>query len=221
MLLLIDNYDSFVFNLARYFAEMEVEVRVVRNDAITVAEIAALGPEGIVLSPGPCTPDEAGVCLEVVERFAGAMPILGVCLGHQVIAQALGGRVIRAAEPVHGRVSPVLHDGTGLFTGVGNPCVATRYHSLVVEESSLPGELTVFARLEDGTVMGVAHREQPVFGVQFHPESVLTRDGHRVLGNFLDVAGIAYAAVDSTEADTLETGVDWWALTPDSSGRGG
>lgn len=184
MLLLIDNYDSFVYNLARYFQELGQETLVVRNDRITPAEITELQPAGIVLSPGPCTPDQAGVCVDVVRTFAASIPILGVCLGHQSIAAAYGGRIVRAAEPRHGQTSPIHHDGQGLFAGLPNPFDATRYHSLIVEESSLPPELLVTAKTTEGTIMAVQHRRLPVFGVQFHPESVLTAGGHQLLRNF-------------------------------------
>lgn len=189
MILLIDNYDSFVFNLARYVREMGQETTVVRNDQIDVAGIERMGPAAIVLSPGPCTPNEAGVCIDVVRAFATRVPILGVCLGHQAIAAAFGGNIIGAAEPMHGRTSPIHHDGVGLFDELPNPMTATRYHSLIVEESTLPDELAVTARTPDGVPMAIAHRESPVFGVQFHPESVLTDGGHRLLRNFLCIAG--------------------------------
>jgi anthranilate synthase/aminodeoxychorismate synthase-like glutamine amidotransferase len=191
MLLLIDNYDSFVYNLARYFAELGCQTQVVRNDRITVDEIRTLAPAAIVLSPGPCTPLEAGVSLDVVRELGDQVPLLGVCLGHQAIASAFGGRIIRAPEPVHGRTSPIHHRGTSLFTGVPNPLRATRYHSLIVDESLLPAELQVTARSDDGLPMALEHRSRPVFGVQFHPESILTECGHHLLANFLKLAGIA------------------------------
>ncbi len=184
MLLLIDNYDSFVYNLARYAEELGVPTRVDRNDAITTAEIRTLSPRAIVLSPGPGQPVDAGVSIDIVRELGPAIPILGVCLGHQAIAEAYGGKVIRG-EPMHGRASRVLHDGRGVFRGVPSPFLAARYHSLVVDGPSLPSELEVSARLADGTVMGIRHREHPVVGMQFHPESVLTEHGYRVLGNFL------------------------------------
>lgn len=190
MILLIDNYDSFVYNLARYFTELGCEARVVRNDAVNVVDVRALRPQAIVLSPGPCRPNEAGVCLELIRSLADDVPMLGVCLGHQAIAAALGGRVVRAIEPVHGRTSPICHDGEGVFSGLPNPLRATRYHSLVVEESSLPQELRITARTDDGVPMALMHRSRPVFGVQFHPESVLTQAGHLLLRNFLSLAGI-------------------------------
>jgi anthranilate synthase component II len=190
MILLIDNYDSFVHNLARYVQRLGEKTRVVRNDAVSVADIRQMGPDAIVLSPGPCTPTEAGCSLEVVRQLTGQVPILGVCLGHQAIAAALGGKVVRAKEPVHGRASQVQHEGKGLFAGLPNPLTVGRYHSLVVEEKSLPPELAVTARTADGTVMGLAHRQYPVVGVQFHPESILTRGGYELLANFLWLAGL-------------------------------
>jgi anthranilate synthase/aminodeoxychorismate synthase-like glutamine amidotransferase len=199
MLLLIDNYDSFVYNLARYFAELGCAAEVVRNDAVTVEDVAAMSPAAVVLSPGPCTPNEAGIGLELVRQLAGSVPMLGVCLGHQTIAAALGGNVIRAREPVHGRTSMIRHDGRGLFEGLPNPFRATRYHSLVVDEATLPPELSVTARTGDGVPMALAHHRRPVFGVQFHPESVLTQGGHRMLANFLRAAGIP--AADHGSAD--------------------
>lgn len=190
MLLLIDNYDSFVFNLARYFRRFGQETRVVRNDAIDVAAVRALRPAAVVLSPGPCSPQEAGCSLDIVRQLHDHMPILGVCLGHQTIAAALGGRVVRAREGVHGRTSAVHHEGRVLFAGLPNPLTACRYHSLVVEEDSLPNELAVTARTTDGVVMALAHRSRPVFGVQFHPESILTEAGYPLLANFLRLAGL-------------------------------
>lgn len=188
--LLIDNYDSFVYNLARYFAELGCGADVVRNDVVTAADIRRRQPAAIVLSPGPCTPQESGVCIDVVRECGAHVPILGVCLGHQAIAVACGGNVVRADEPVHGRTSEVFHDGHGLFEGLPSPLTATRYHSLVVEESSLPDALTVTARTAEGTIMALRHRDWPTFGVQFHPESVLSEQGHRLLVNFLAFAGI-------------------------------
>ncbi len=185
MILLIDNYDSFTYNLAQYLGELGAEVRVVRNDAITLDEIAALAPTHIVISPGPGTPDDAGISLALVERFAPSLPILGVCLGHQTIGQAFGGRVVRAGRLMHGKVSPVLHDGQGIFGGLPSPLTATRYHSLVVAEP-LPGCLEVSARTPEGEMMGLRHRQYPTVGVQFHPESILTEHGHQLLKNFLE-----------------------------------
>ena len=190
MILLIDNYDSFVYNLARYFGRLGQETRVVRNTAIDVAGVEALGPEAIVLSPGPCTPREAGCSLAVVAELHREVPILGVCLGHQAIAEALGGRVVRAAEPVHGRTSPIRHDGRGVFRDLPATIVGCRYHSLVVDEVSLPDCLEVSARTEDGTVMALRHRELCLVGLQFHPESILTDTGYLLLAGFLRVAGL-------------------------------
>jgi anthranilate synthase/aminodeoxychorismate synthase-like glutamine amidotransferase len=199
MILLIDNYDSFVFNLVRYLRELGQETVVVRNDRLDLNDVEAGRPgdrplQAAVLSPGPCGPDSAGVCIEFVRRFCDEIPMLGVCLGHQAIAAAFGGRVVRAAEPVHGRTSPVEHDGSELFAGLANPLTAARYHSLVVDEGSLPAELTVTARTPDGIPMALQHRELPIFGVQFHPESVLTEGGHALLRNFLQFAGTATSA---------------------------
>ena len=185
MLLMIDNYDSFTYNLVQYFGELGEDVKVVRNDEMTVDEIAALKPDRIVLSPGPCTPNEAGVSLEVIRRFAGKIPILGVCLGHQAIGQAFGGKVVHAKTLMHGKVSPVFHAGKGVFSGLPSPYQATRYHSLAIEPASCPPELEVTAWTEDGEIMGVRHRSLPVEGVQFHPESILTEHGHDLLRNFL------------------------------------
>jgi anthranilate synthase component II len=189
MLLLIDNYDSFVFNLARYFERLGQETVVLRNDVANVENVRALKPAAIVLSPGPCTPTEAGCSLEIARELHESIPILGVCLGHQTIAAALGGRVVRAREPMHGRASAVSHNGKGIFAGVPNPFSAGRYHSLVVEEATLPESWIVTARTADGVVMAIVHRRQPVIGVQFHPESILTECGYPLLANFLRVAG--------------------------------
>ncbi|MCC7321593.1 MAG: aminodeoxychorismate/anthranilate synthase component II [Rubellimicrobium sp.] len=187
MLLLIDNYDSFTWNLVHYLGELGAEVVVRRNDALTVAEALGSGAEAIVLSPGPCTPTEAGICLPLVTAAAAAgVPLLGVCLGHQAIGQAFGGKVVRCHEIVHGKTSPIRHQGAGVFAGLPDPFLATRYHSLVVERESLPACLEVTATLEDGTIMGLRHRSLPVEGVQFHPESIASEHGHRLLGNFLD-----------------------------------
>ena len=190
MLLMIDNYDSFTYNLVQYFGELGEEVRVVRNDALDVAGIAALGPSRIVISPGPCTPNEAGVSLAVLGELAGQVPILGVCLGHQAIGQAFGGKVVRARTIMHGKTSPIRHRGQGVFAGLPDPFAATRYHSLVVERESLPDclEITAWTEHADGSIdeiMGLRHRELPVEGVQFHPESILTQHGHAMLRNFL------------------------------------
>ncbi len=186
MLLMIDNYDSFTYNLAQYLGELGAEVRVERNDRITVDEIIAAAPQKIVISPGPCTPNEAGISLEVIRRLAGQIPILGVCLGHQAIGQAFGGTVVRARKVMHGKTSRIEHDERGLFRGIASPMEATRYHSLVVEPESFPSSLRVTARTADGEIMALEHRELPVWGVQFHPESILTPDGKRLLANFLD-----------------------------------
>lgn len=202
MILLIDNYDSFVFNLARYFRELGQVVSVVRNDQITVAEVTAMRPAAIVLSPGPCTPTEAGISLEVVKQLGPQIPMLGVCLGHQTIAHALGGKVVRAAEPVHGRTSLVEHEAKRLLDGLPNPLTATRYHSLIVPEVTLPGCLRPTARTRDGILMAFEHISWPTFGVQFHPESVLTMGGHRLLQNFLGMAGIT--TLHSQKPDSLE-----------------
>jgi para-aminobenzoate synthetase component II len=183
---LIDNYDSFSHNLARYIRELGENVEVVRNDARTLAELDALAPSHIVISPGPCTPERAGMSLEAVRYFAGRRPLLGVCLGHQCIAQALGGRVVRAARVMHGKTSPVTHDGHRLFEAIPSPLRVTRYHSLIVEEPSLPAELEITARSDDGVIMALTHRYLQITGVQFHPEAVLTDHGHRLLKNFLD-----------------------------------
>jgi anthranilate synthase component 2 len=190
MLLLIDNYDSFTYNLVHFLGEEGAECVVRRNDALTAAEALAMKPQAIVLSPGPCTPDDAGICLELIRLAAGRIPILGVCLGHQAIGQAYGGRVVRARVPMHGKLSTISHDNSGVFRGLPKAFRATRYHSLVVERSSLPADLAVTAETEDGTIMGLAHRRHPVHGVQFHPESIATEHGHRLLANFLDLAGV-------------------------------
>jgi anthranilate synthase/aminodeoxychorismate synthase-like glutamine amidotransferase len=194
MILLIDNYDSFVFNLARYFERLGQATHVVRNDAIDAERALALEPDAIVLSPGPCTPKEAGCSLEVVRRLAGRMPILGICLGHQAIGAALGANIIRAAEPVHGRTSPIRHNGRSVFRGLPDPIVAARYHSLVIERATLPAELEVTAWTSDGTIMAIAHRALPLVGLQFHPESILTPDGYGLLAAFLRLANVAPAA---------------------------
>jgi len=185
MLLVIDNYDSFTYNLVQYLGEMGQEVRVVRNDEIAAAEIAALAPSHIVISPGPCTPNEAGISLEVIKSYAGKIPILGVCLGHQAIGQAFGGKVVRAARVMHGKTSPISHDGKGLFTGLPNPFEATRYHSLLIERASVPDVLDVTAQTAENEIMAVRHKTLPVEGVQFHPESFLTTSGKDLLRNFI------------------------------------
>ena len=188
MLLMLDNYDSFTWNLVQYLGELGASVRVVRNDAITLDEIEALQPERIVISPGPCTPNEAGISVPLIRRFAGKIPLLGVCLGHQAIGQAFGGRIIRAQRVMHGKLSSIVHDGRGVFRGIPSPFTATRYHSLAIERSSLPPVLDVTATSEDGEIMGVRHREFAVEGVQFHPEAILTEHGKKLLANFLAAA---------------------------------
>ena len=185
MLLMIDNYDSFTYNLVQYFGELGADVRVHRNDAISLDEIAALAPEKIVISPGPCTPNEAGVSVPLIRRFAGQVPILGVCLGHQAIGQAFGGKIVRAKRVMHGKLSSIAHDDRGVFAGLPSPFHATRYHSLAIEPGSLPDELEVTATADDGEIMGVRHRELAVEGVQFHPEAFLTEHGKAMLANFL------------------------------------
>ena len=185
MILMIDNYDSFTYNLVQYFGELGADMRVVLNDEMDLTGIESLKPEKIVISPGPCSPNEAGVSLQVINAFAGRVPILGVCLGHQAIGQAFGGKVVHAKELMHGKTSQVTHVGAGVFTGLPTPFTATRYHSLAVERSSLPADLEVTAWTEDGEIMGVKHRKFDVEGVQFHPESVLTEHGHKMLENFL------------------------------------
>jgi anthranilate synthase component II len=191
LLLVIDNYDSFVFNLARYFRRLGQETVVIRNDELDVAAIRSLKPQGIILSPGPCTPNEAGCSLAVVRELHGEIPLLGVCLGHQTMAAALGGEVVRAAEPMHGRTSQISHTGEGIFAGVPSPLTVCRYHSLVVREETLPACLQVTARTADGTIMALAHREHPMIGLQFHPESILTEGGYQLLANWLRMAGLA------------------------------
>ncbi|MDP1648850.1 MAG: aminodeoxychorismate/anthranilate synthase component II [Rubrivivax sp.] len=186
MLLMIDNYDSFTFNLVQYFGELGQDVRVFRNDQITLEGIAELKPDHLVLSPGPCTPAEAGICVPAVRHFAGKLPILGVCLGHQSIGAALGGRVVRAQQLMHGKTSEIGTDGRGVFHGLPQRLTVTRYHSLAIERASLPNELEVSATADDGEIMGVRHRELPIEGVQFHPESILSEHGHAMLKNFLE-----------------------------------
>lgn len=188
MVLMIDNYDSFTFNLVQYLAELGSDVRVVRNDEFTVKQVEDLAPSHVVLSPGPCTPNEAGITLATIERLAGRIPILGVCLGHQAIGQAFGGKVVRAQHVMHGKVSRIHHDQHGVFTSIPNDFVATRYHSLVVERASLPDCLEISAESEDGEIMGLRHRKLAVEGVQFHPEALLTEHGHKLLQNFVQGA---------------------------------
>jgi anthranilate synthase component II len=194
MIVLIDNYDSFTFNLVHFLGELGAQVRVHRNDKITSAAVVAADPDAIVLSPGPCTPKDAGICLDLIAAASATVPILGVCLGHQAIGQAFGGKVVRAPTPVHGKLSQIHHRGTGVFHGINAPFRATRYHSLVVERASLPGELAVTADTEDGLIMGLAHARLPVHGVQFHPESIASEHGHLMLKNFLDIAASWNAA---------------------------
>jgi anthranilate synthase component 2 len=186
MLLMIDNYDSFTYNLVQYFGELGEDVKVVRNDAIDLDAVAAMKPDHIVVSPGPCTPNEAGISVPLIQAFAGRIPILGVCLGHQSIGQAFGGRIVRAKALMHGKTSMIHHKGSGVFRGLPNPFRATRYHSLVIERETLPACLDVTAWTEDGEIMGVRHKQFAVEGVQFHPESILTEHGHRLLANFLE-----------------------------------
>jgi anthranilate synthase/aminodeoxychorismate synthase-like glutamine amidotransferase len=188
MVFVLDNYDSFTFNLVQYMGELGAEVVVRRNDELTPEEVEGLHPDRIVLSPGPCTPQEAGISIDLIRHMADKVPILGVCLGHQAIGAAFGGNVVRAPKLMHGKTSQVDHDGRTIFKGLDSPMTCTRYHSLIVEEKSLPGELEVSARTADGTIMGLRHRSFPVEGVQFHPESVLTIDGKRLIRNFLDLA---------------------------------
>ena len=190
MFVLIDNYDSFTYNLYHFLGELGAAVDVRRNDQVTVAEVMALHPQGIILSPGPCDPDRAGICLALIEAAAGKLPILGVCLGHQAIGQAFGGKVIRGPVPMHGKLTAVQHRGEGIFQDIPSPFMATRYHSLVVERGSLPDCFAVTAETENGLIMGLAHRELPIHGVQFHPESIASEHGHRLLGNFLRLAGL-------------------------------
>ncbi|HXE26074.1 MAG TPA: aminodeoxychorismate/anthranilate synthase component II [Roseiarcus sp.] len=187
---LIDNYDSFTFNLVHYLGEMGAEVSVRRNDAITVADALAEKPDAIVLSPGPCTPNEAGICLDLVREASETTPMLGVCLGHQAIGQAFGAEVVRAPAPVHGKTSRISHNARGLFRGLNGPFSATRYHSLIIERSSAPAELEISAESDEGLIMGVAHRDRPAYGVQFHPESIASEHGRRILRNFLDLAQV-------------------------------
>ena len=190
MILVIDNYDSFTYNLVHYVNELGAETAVWRNDKISVQDALASKPEGVILSPGPCTPNEAGICLPLLRAAPPELPILGVCLGHQAIGQAYGGEVIRAMSLMHGKTSQIHHDGRGVFKGIPSPFTATRYHSLSVRREDLPPELDVTAWTEDGEIMGVQHKSRPVHGVQFHPESIATEHGHELLGNFLDLAGV-------------------------------
>ena len=195
MILVVDNYDSFTWNLVHYLAELGAETRVVRNDDLTAAEAWALKPEAVLLSPGPCTPNEAGVCLELLAAAPLDMPIFGVCLGHQAMGQAFGGEVIRAKALMHGKTSPIEHEGRSVFKGLPSPFTATRYHSLAVRRETLPDALEVTAWTADGEIMGLAHKSRPIHGVQFHPESIATEHGHDLLANFLDLANIKRTAM--------------------------
>ncbi len=224
MILLIDNYDSFVYNLARYLTELGGSTEVVRNDAVTVAEVARMSPRASVMSPGPCTPNEAGISLALSREVGPRIPILGVCLGHQALAAALGGNVIRAPEPVHGRTSLVHHSGERLFAGIPSPLRATRYHSLIVEEASLPPELRITARTAGGIAMALEHTSWPAFGVQFHPESILTDSGHRLLANFLQLAGLPAGEIPAGDLPAASPGATvaadaWWESQPMDDGR--
>ena len=188
MFLLLDNYDSFTYNLRHYLGELGAEVEVRRNDAVSADEALSLGTEGIVISPGPCDPDRAGICLEVVEKAAGRRPVLGVCLGHQCIGQAFGAKVVRAPKPMHGKISEITHNATGVLAAIPSPFKATRYHSLTLEPGSLPDCLEITAESDDGVIQGIAHRDLPLHGVQFHPESIASEHGHQLIQNFLDIA---------------------------------
>jgi anthranilate synthase component 2 len=200
MLLVVDNYDSFVFNLVHYVEQLGVSTHVVRNDALSVEDALALRPRAVLLSPGPCTPAEAGICMDLIAQASPDLPILGVCLGHQAIGAAFGGRVISAKEIRHGKTSPIAHDGSGIFAGLPSPFTATRYHSLAIDPAAVPNTLRVTARTTDGEIMGVAHAERPVHGVQFHPESIASEHGHRLLANFLALAGYETADPETLAA---------------------
>jgi anthranilate synthase component 2 len=195
MILVVDNYDSFTYNLVHYLAELGARTHVVRNDDLTVEEAWSLKPEAVLLSPGPCAPDQAGICLPLIAAAPDDMPILGVCLGHQAIGQAFGGDVVRARALMHGKTSPITHDGRGLFAGLPSPFIATRYHSLAVDRATLPNSLDVTAWTGDGEIMGLQHHARPIHGVQFHPESIATEHGHALLANFLDLAGVKRLAM--------------------------
>ena len=217
MILLIDNYDSFVHNLGRYLQRLGQPTHVVRNDMISIDQITQLAPDAIVLSPGPCGPDQSGVCKDVVRHFEATCPILGVCLGHQVIADAFGGTIVRSETPVHGRASQIIHSGDRLFTNVPTPTAVGRYHSLVVDPTFLPSSLNVTARLSDGTVMAIEHAERPIFGVQFHPESILTEHGFTLLQNFLRLGNIPLndtAELNSELHQTPATASSVWPERP-------
>jgi anthranilate synthase component 2 len=204
MIVLIDNYDSFTFNLVHFLGDLGAKVRVHRNDKITSAAVIAADPDAIVLSPGPCTPKDAGICLDLIGTVAGKIPVLGVCLGHQAIGEAFGGAIVRAPVPVHGKLSAIRHNGTGVFRGINAPFQATRYHSLVVDRASLPAALGVTAETDDGLIMGLAHKELPVHGVQFHPESIASEHGHLMLKNFLDIATAWNAAKGRRTAQSTD-----------------
>jgi anthranilate synthase component 2 len=203
MIVVIDNYDSFTFNLVHYLGELGAKAAVHRNDRLSAADVIAADPDAIVLSPGPCTPNEAGICLDLIAKAGNKIPILGVCLGHQAIGQALGGKVVRAPVPVHGKLSEIRHDGSGVFRGINRAFKATRYHSLVVDRATMPAPLTVNAESEDGVVMGIAHTSLPLHGVQFHPESIASEHGHVILKNFLDIAASWNAATGRRRAPAL------------------
>lgn len=188
MFLLIDNYDSFTFNLAHYFGELGTEIHIIRNDDLSVQEVQLMKPNGIIISPGPCGPDQAGICLSLIQTMKETTPILGVCLGHQAIAQAFGGNIIRAPYPVHGKMSPIYHQKEGIFADLPSPFSATRYHSLMIDPKTLPSCLTITATTHDQVIMGISHRSFPLFGVQFHPESIVSEYGHHLLANFLRIA---------------------------------
>ena len=188
MILMIDNYDSFVYNLVQYFKELDEDIAVERNDEITIDDIKTLNPEIIVLSPGPCSPNEAGICIDVVNNFKGKIPILGICLGHQTIGQVFDSKIVKAIEPVHGKVHSITHDGKGVFTNIKSPLNVTRYHSLVVDSKTLPDEIEITARTKEGEIMGLRHKKYMIEGVQFHPEAVLTECGHEILRNFITLA---------------------------------
>jgi anthranilate synthase component 2 len=205
MIVLIDNYDSFTFNLFHYLGGLGADVVVYRNDKITTERVMAMEPEAVVLSPGPCTPNEAGICLELIAKASATIPVLGVCLGHQAIGQAFGGDVVRAPVQVHGKLSDIKHTGAGVFRGINAPFKATRYHSLVVERATLPADLAVTAETDDSLVMGVAHRTLAVHGVQFHPESIASEHGHLILRNFLDIAAAWNASTGRGPADVRAT----------------
>jgi anthranilate synthase component 2 len=195
MILVIDNYDSFTYNLVHYLNELGAETRVVRNDDLTVDEALALKPDAVLLSPGPCTPDQAGICLDLLKSAPDDLPIFGVCLGHQAMGQAFGGEVVRAKTLMHGKTSPIHHEGAGVFAGLDKPFTAARYHSLAVRRETLPDVLEVTAWTEDGEIMGLSHKSRPIHGVQFHPESIATEGGHALLANFLDLAGVKRTAL--------------------------